>query len=196
MKRRMSVFLLFLMMILACTCASGENTSDSFVIGEWSWEPSHANEFSGSFDLSEYSGQELTVILKAETEPAIETETVLPVFTTINGSRVRMIYQKESAAFTPDSGQTSFAFTGTLKMPAETRLQKVSFTATVCDNTGKQLKTASAAVSMFDGRQGNTSGAFVIPVDIRTVTLVLTCAACLVWALAIIRNRLADRKEK
>ena len=196
---RVRIIALICIGLLVCSvvpaCAESAAT-DIVTPQEWSWDPATVNNFTGSIDLSAYAGTELTVRISAEVEPNTELgDNNRPVFTILNGKRVRMAMQTDTAVFTPDAEQPELAFSGTIRMPEKTRLKKVRLTVTALKGT-EEVKSVSGTVGLGGGSDGQGSGAFYIPYDIGTITLILACAAAAVWALAILRNRLLNRKKQ
>ena len=195
MKARSFAFFCIMAILFSffCCCAMGESkAADAIQTGEWLWDPTNVNTFTGGLDLSGFSGQELTIRLSADFDPPASEDAGIPVFTIVNGSRVRIVMQSDTTQFTPQEDQTDFIFTGSLKMPQNDRVQKVTLTLTATDGNGKEVRSISTAVSLYDGTGAQTSGAIRVPADIRKITLILTGAAALVWIVALIRNRIVN----
>ena len=103
-------------MTCGCSIAAGETAAeDSITYDGWDWDNETVNAFTGSIDLSQWSGTEVTLELKAAFEPASESASeIVPKFTHFNGSRLTMLEQKDSFACTPEAGQAADAGTGSL----------------------------------------------------------------------------------
>ena len=194
-------FAFFCIVLLLCTvcltpaCGAG-GPADAIQTGDWLWDPSNVNSFTGILNLSDYVDTELNIRLSALFESSEELpEASAPVFTVVNGNRVRMVFQSDTFQFTPTEEQPVFDFTATLKMPEKGHAQKIVLTVTACDRDDKELKNASAVVSLYGGSQGSSSRAVFIPYDIRTITIILAAVAALSWAAALVRNRVFSRRK-
>lgn len=187
---------IFIISFSLAAAAAEEGPAEGISMEEWSWDPQNVNNFTGTMDLSAYSGTELTLKIIAETDPAYEmNEKTRPVFTIVNGSRVRMIMQSDTLQFTPDAEHPALAFTGSIRMPEEPRVQRMTLTVKALNANGEELKSLSASVGIFDGGGGNSSGAFFIPYKAKNIALILAGAAILIWAAALIRNCILKRKK-
>lgn len=196
MKARLTAWFLAAFFLLCLIPAAAEEGAEGIVTEDWLWNPENVNTFTGTVLLSEYAGKDLTMRLSVETDPAYElTDQTLPVFTIVNGSRVRMFMQSDSYAFTPDGENPVFSFTGSIRMPEDIHVQRMKITVKALDPDGQELKSVSATVSLFGGGSGSSSGAFFIPFNIRTIALILAAAAVLVWTAALIRNRILKQSK-
>jgi hypothetical protein len=197
MKFRIIFLILLTVFILTCGIALGESSeTDSIGYGEWNWDNESVNEFSGSVDVSQWNGTELIFLMKAYFEPESESASeVNPKFTHFNGKRLPMLKQSNSFTFTPGDGQTAVAFEGSLQMPEKDHYQKITIDLTVTDPDGKELKKISAAVLSAGGNNAVKRGnIFYIPFEIRTVAIYIFAAAAIVWCLAVVRNRVLNKK--
>lgn len=185
-------------MTCGCSIAAGETAAaDSITYDGWDWDNETVNAFTGSIDLSQWSGTEVTLELKAAFEPASESASeIVPKFTHFNGSRLTMLEQKDSFACTPEAGQAAIRFNGSLQMPEKDHYQKITIDLTAKDPAGKELKKISATVSKSGSGASQSGSIFYIPFEIRTVAIVIAAAAVLVWCLTIVRNRILNRKQE
>ena len=200
MRFRIIFLIMLTVFIMTCGCwmAMGESTeTDSISYGEWDWDNESVNVFNGSADVSQWSGTELTFVMKAAFEPESESASETnPKFTHFNGKRLPMLKQSNTFTFTPEDGQTTVAFEGSLQMPEKDHYKKITIDLTVTDPEGKELKKVSETVSTAGGsntaKRGNI---FYIPFEIRTVAIYIFAAAAIVWGLAILRNRMLNRSR-
>ena len=190
------ILLAVLAAVLACGAALGESAeTDSITFGEWDWDNESVNAFSGALDLSPWTGTELTIELKAGFEPQSESASeVIPKFTHFNGKRLPMLKQSDTMAFTPEEGQGTVGFEGSLQMPEKDHYQKITLELTVTGTDGKELKKITATVSTGGDSGAQRGNIFYIPFEIRTAAMIIAGAAALVWCLAILRNRILNRK--
>lgn len=197
MKAKVTSWILMAVLVF-CTAAAlaDETPAEGITMEDWSWNPENVNNFTGMIDLSEYSGKKLTIKASAVTDPTYEmTDKTVPLFTIVNGSRVRMFMQSDTFTFTPDAEHPQFQFSGSIRMPAEPRVQRMKITVTALDAEGKELRSVNASAGLFDGGGTRSTGAFFIPFNIRNITLIVAGFALLVWSAAIVRNRVLNRKE-
>ncbi len=197
MKFRIILLIMLTAFIMNCMIALGENSeTDSISYGEWDWDNESLNTFNGSVDVSQLTGTELTFGMKATFEPQSESASETnPKFTHFNGKRLPMLKQSNSYNFTPEDGQTTVEFEGSLQMPEKDHFQKITIELTVTDSGGKELKRISAIVSTGGGDSAVQRGnIFYIPFEIRTIALIIAAVALLVWCAAMVRNRVLNRK--
>lgn len=193
--RKISMICIALLLLVSAIAFADSGSPDVLTAEAWSWDPMNVNNFTGHMDLASYAGMDLTLRVTAEVEPNTEMAGAnMPVFSVVNGKRIRMTMQSDSFVFTPEQGNTGFTFSGTVRMPEKIRLKKVRLTVTALKGN-EELKSVSTAVDLGGSSDGQSSGAFFIPYDVWTITTILAVAAVLVWAAAIARNRLANRKK-
>jgi len=192
-----NIFLIMLtVLFITCGTAMGENSeTDNISYGEWDWDNEALNAFTGSLDVSQWSGTELLFQMKAVFEPQSESASEInPKFTHFNGKRLPMLKQSNSYTYTTENDQT-VGFEGSLQMPEKDHYQKISIDLTVTDSSGKELKKISAVVSTGGGASAVQRGnIFYIPFEIRTIAIIIAAFAALVWCAAIVRNRVLNRK--
>ena len=196
MKARTMIILLTAA-ILACICTALASESAGTHVtagGEWSWDKASYNTFDGEIDLAEYTGQELTVVMSADLpyDDALDADKH-PVFTVVNGSRITMLRQSDTAQFTPETGNTAMTFSGSLKLPEKKHAQQITFTFRILDANGQELKKETVRLEGAE-TAGNT--AFYIAADINVIAACILAAAVLVWAAAVIRSRLVKNKKR
>ena len=192
------IFLIILMsLIVTCGIALGEsNATDSISYGEWDWDNESVNTFSGSVDVSQWNGNEITLLMKADFEPESESASEInPKFTHFNGKRLPMLKQSNTITYTPEAGQKTVSFEGSLQMPEKDHFQKIKIELTVTDPYGKELKKNSATLSTGGDNMTQRGNIFYIPFEIRTIAIIIAAIAALVWCLAIIRNRILNSKK-
>ena len=196
MKARTMIILLTAAVMACCCTALAAETAGTRVTagGEWSWDTGAYNTFDGEIDLAEYAGQELTVVMSSDLpyNDAVDADKH-PVFTVVNGSRITMLRQSDTAQFTPETGNTVLAFSGSLKLPEKKHAQQITFTFRILDAGGKELKKETARL---EGAEAAGNTAFYIAADINVIAACTGAAAVLVWAAAVIRNRLVKKKKK
>lgn len=192
-----NIFLIMLtVLFITFGIALGDNSeTDNISYGEWDWDNEALNAFTGSLDVSQWSGTELTFQMKAIFEPQSESASEInPKFTHFNGKRLPMLKQSNSYTYTPGNDQT-IGFEGSLQMPEKDHYQKISIDLTVTDSSGKELEKITVTVSTGSGdnvvQRGNI---FYIPFEIRTLAIIIAAFAALVWCAVIIRNRVLNRK--
>ena len=197
MRFRTMLLIILAALIMTCSIALGENAAaDSISYDGWDWDNESLNTFSGTIDLSRWSGRELTLEMKAVFEPESESasETV-PKFTHFNGSRLTMLEQRDNITCTPEAEQKTIDFAGSLQMPEKEHYQKITIELTAADAEGKELKKVSMVVAKGGNSSSQTGSIFYIPFEIRTAAVIIAAAAALVWIAAIIRNRIVNRKQ-
>ena len=196
MRFRIILLLATALFILVCGTACCENAAtDSIICDEWDWDNESVNTFKGSIDLSQWNGLELTLEMKAAFEPESEAAAeIQPKFTHFNGSRLTMLEQRDNITCTPEEGQTAIGFSGSLRMPEKDHFRKITIELEAVDAEGKQLKKISATVSRGGNNASQSGNIFYIPFEIRTVAIIIAAAAALIWLLAIVRNRILNRK--
>ena len=196
MKHISLVLIILAVFIMSFGIALSENaTTDSISYWEWDWDNESLNSFNGSVDVSQWSGSELTLEMKAVFEPKSESASeIIPKYTHFNGKRLPMLKQSNTMNYTPEEGQETVGFEGSLQMPEKDHYQKITIELTVTDPNGKELKKISTNISTAGAdsmiQKGNI---FYIPFEIRTITIIIASVAVLVWCLAIIRNRILNR---
>ena len=187
-----AIILLTTMIILTCCAAKGESAAGTSVTcGEdWTWDPGASNTFDGETDVSGYTGTELTIRMETDLPYTDEEQDAKPVFTIVNGSRITVLKQSDTARCTPESQTLSFS--GRMTLPAKQHVRQITFRFILSDENGQELKTSSFTL----GSGEETGGAFYIAADIRMITLGIGAAAAAVWAAAIARNRLVRKKQR
>ena len=196
MRFRTMLLIILTALIMTCSIALGEDAAtDSISYDGWDWDNESLNTFSGTIDLSQWSGRDLTLEMKAVFEPESESasETV-PKFTHFNGNRLTMLEQRDNITCTPEADQKTIAFTGSLQMPEKDHYQKITIDLKAVDAEGKELKKVSLTVTRGGNSASQTGSIFYIPFEVRTAAIIIAAAAALVWIAAIIRNRLLNRK--
>lgn len=196
---RFRLILLIIMTVVALTCsiASCENAATDFIsYDEWDWDNESVNTFTGSIDLSRWSGLELTLEMKAAFEPeSTSAYDTVPKFTHFNGRRLTMLEQRDNITCIPSADQETVSFTGSVQMPEKDHFKKISIDLAVVDAEDKELKKISVSVTR-DGAGSTQKGSiFYIPFEIRTAAIIIGAAAVLVWFIAISRNRILNRNK-
>ena len=196
MRFRTVLLIMLTALIMTCSIASGENAAtDSISYDGWDWDNESVNTFSGSIDLSQWSGKELTLEMKAVFEPDNQSASgTVPKFTHFNGSRLTMLEQRDNITCTPEEEQKAIEFTGSLQMPEKEHYQKITIELKATDAENKELKKISTVITKGGNSSSQTGRVFYIPFEIRTVAIIIAAAAALVWIAAIIRNRIINRK--
>ena len=196
MKFRTIILCMITVFLMICCIASGEVTeTDSISYDEWNWDKDAVNVFTGFIDLSRWSDMEITLEMKAVFEPeSTSASETVPKFTRFNGSRLTMLEQRDNITCTPEAGQTAIEFSGSLRMPEKDHFQKITIELTAVDAEGKQLKKINATVSRGGNNASQSGNIFYIPFEIRTVAIIIAAAAALIWLMAIVRNRILNRK--
>ena len=102
MKVRIIILSVICMLILCFTAAySEEYAAVQIETGEeWSWDPGNYNLFSGTMQLSPYTGQELTINMTTNLIYG-DDEDHNPLFSVVDGKRIPMRQQSSSTVFTP-----------------------------------------------------------------------------------------------
>ena len=197
MKVRIILLLVLSLIIISCASASGEDSlADSIRYVEWDWDNEAVNTFTGSIDLSRWSETELTLEMKATFEPESKSSSeTVPKFTHFNGSRLTMLEQRDNITCIPEADLSAIEFSGSLMMPEKDHFQKITIDLSAIDAEGKELKKLSVIVTRSGNASSQTASIFYIPFEIRTVAMIIAAAAVLVWLVAIIRNRVLNRKN-
>ena len=89
-----NIFLIMLtVLFITFGIALGDNSETvNISYGEWDWDNEALNAFTGSLDVSQWSGTELTFQMKAIFEPQSESASEInPKFTHFNGKRLPML---------------------------------------------------------------------------------------------------------
>ena len=189
----------FLAAIIAISCfftaAGGEKAGLSVTAGEgWSWESGAVDMIEGEIDLSEYSGRELTVRITTDLPYENEEEDVSgPVFVTVNGSRITVKKQSDTARCTPSSEQPVMDFSARFTLPEKKRVYKITFSFIISDDSGNELETR---IFEMDGAKSGTGSVFYISADIYRITLYIGIAAMAVWCAALCRLKYNKNKKK
>ncbi len=184
-----------LLLFGSCCTALCETAGEAVIVPEenWSWDRGAFNSFSGQIDLSDCAGNEVTVCISAGIpyNPKEEQDD-MPVFTSLNGSRIVMTKQNDTVRFAPDPGNAVMTFSVSFRLPEKQRVQEVPLTFLVKDADGNVLKTVSARIGKEAGESG---GSFYIAADINLITIIIAASAALVWILVLIRG-LNEKKKK
>ena len=185
MKTKTISLLVIISIFCLLATAFGESVPASVTAGEeWSWDPGTKNVFDGEIDLSEYSGQEMTICMKSDLPYQSEDELAgSPVFTVVNGKRITMLKQCDTARCTPTEEDPVMHFSARFTMPAENRVYRIVFQFTVTDASGKEVSKYNTEISA--GKAG-AAGPFYIPADIRMITVIIFIAAAAIWAAAVL----------
>ena len=199
MRFRTILLITLAVFLLTCGAALGEapakDGTDGINYEEWDWDNESVNAFTGSIDLSQWAGKELTLEMKAGFEPASDSAAeAAPKFTHFQGKRLPMIQQSSMITCTPETDQT-VTFTGSLQMPEKDHYKKITIELIATDAEEKQLKKVTADITRQGGGSAQTGNIFYIPFEIRTVAIIIAAAAAIVWCLAILRNRALNRKR-
>jgi hypothetical protein len=198
MKHRSLLLIILTIFIITFGIALSESAqTDIFSYGEWDWDNESLNTFNGSVDVSQWAGTDLTLMMKAEFEPKSESASeIIPKYTHFNGKRLPMLKQSDTMTYTPEEGQGTVGFEGSLQMPEKDHFQKITLVLSVTNPEGKELKKISTTVSATGGDSATQkSNIFYISFEIRTVAIIIAAAAALVWCLAIIRNQMLNREK-
>ena len=178
------------------TAAYGGNEEMKITAGEdWSWESGAVDLIEGEIDLSEYTGKELSVRISTDLpyESEEEAKSRGPVFVSVNGKRITVKKQSDTARCTPSAEETAMRFTSTFSLPDKKRAYTIVFTLTVSDEEGQELKTFTASI---DGKKAGTGNMFFITADINRIAVLIGIAAAAVWAAALFRAFYLRKKEK
>ena len=195
MRRRLTGIVIIIALTVCLAMAAGEGgTTDTMSCDAWDWENETVNSFGGEIDQAGWEGKEITLRLRAEFEPENESANErTPKFTTVNGKRKTMLEQSDSIVFTPEGDRKSVQFEASLQMPEKGHYQRIALELTASDPDGKELKRIPYEVTA-GGTSAQGGRVIYIPFEIRDVAIILAAAAALVWGLAILRNRILNRK--
>ncbi len=198
--KRLSIILILFSLILICfssaVCEPVEGLKILADSDAWSWDPGAYNLFSGIIDLSQYIGKELTITVTSDLQNGGDQEDQRsPLFTVINGHRITMLKQKNTAGFTPDAEQPVFEFSASVKLPEKGHVRSVKLEFTVSDENGTELNKLKDTISIGDHSSGRDSGAFYIPVEIGTINTVIAITAAVIWMIVLIRHIAAKKKR-
>lgn len=179
--------------ILLCFCSLtySENTDVLQVVpgDEWSWSRGAYNTFSGTIDLSEWTGKELTVRISADLPYDTDNEKQsMPVFTSVNGKRIVMAKQSDTVAIIPDEDHPLTAFAVSFRLPDRQRINAVAVSIQVYDKDGNDLKRITGMIQADNHDSNISENQFYISADIYQLTVIFTIAAILVWAIVFIRT--------
>ena len=182
-----AAFLLACLLLCVLMPGAGAEESDALRTEAWKWDPGYVNSFSGELDLSGFAGNEVTLRVTADAEPAPEDgEALQPVFVIVDGKRIVMLSQKDTAQAT--AGESPLAFECSLRMPEEKRLRSLNLQVQAVDGEGKELARTGKTIyaSLLGGR--SNGNAFRIPFEIRTVAIWTGAAAAVLWLIALFRG--------
>ena len=195
---RLRIISLILMMALLVSVGSAAAESiekDSFTYDEWDWDNESVNTFTGTIDLGQWSGKEITLQLDAVFEPKSKSASEYkPKITHFNGKRLAMLEQSNTLTCTPENGQTDTPFSVSLQMPEKGHFQKILINMRILDHDGKELKKIAGVVSKDGESAVQTGSIFYIPFEIRSAALIIAASALFVWCLAVVRNRILNKK--
>lgn len=200
MKRRLMILLISLILFTVpeiCRCETTDN--EGIRPAEWKWNPGSVNTFTGEIDLSAFSGKQLNIQLSSDLPIEQDSENESnPVYLIINGKRIPVLKQGDTAVFTPEDGNTSFSYTGQIILPRKHRVRAVLFTSLITDENNQEIKTIHSSVTYQDTASGRADGSFFIPYDIEKLTVILCSAAAVIWTAVFciyIMNRRKNRNE-
>lgn len=196
MRFRKVLLVMIAMINLICSIGLGEELkTDSISFDEWDWDNESVNVFNGSIDLSRWNGTELTLEMKAAFEPeSVYASETVPKFTHFNGSRLTMLEQKDNITCTPETDKTPVTFAGSLQMPEKDHFRKITIDLAATDAEGKELKKISVTITRNAGAASQTGNILYIPFEIRTIAIFIAAGAAIIWCIAVIRNRILNRK--
>lgn len=198
MKTR-AIIILFSLILICFSTAVCESRTEIQIIADsdaWSWEPGAYNLFSGIIDLSEYIGKEVTVTLSSDLQYGAEQENNHnPLFTVINGHRITMLKQKNTAVCSPETENPSLNFTASVKFPEKGHVRSVRLEFSITDENGAELKNLRETISIGDHSSGRDSGAFYIPVNIATINMVIAITATAIWIIVLTRHLVLKKKS-
>ena len=186
----LTVFILTIATVYCGLCASGASVSAG---EEWSWENGAYNTFEGTVDLSGLEGKKLSIEMSSDlTYDAEAEQESRPVFVIVNGKRITMMKQSGTVQYQPEKEDPVLRFSGRLRLPQALRFHRITFMFEVKDEEGNLLRTVTADLG------GNSANdVFYIPVDIRTISVIIAIAAAAVWTAALARNRhIRKNKER
>ncbi|MBR3332801.1 MAG: hypothetical protein IKG23_00760 [Clostridia bacterium] len=189
----------FLLLICSLNTVFSEPGQEAVIIpdNEWSWSRGAYNTFSGQIDLSDCTGEELTISISADLPYDTDSEQMsMPVFTSVNGKRIVMTKQSDTVQITPENGDGIISFSASFRLPEKKNVEKASFVFSVKDQNGQELKTVSGFVEAAADQKGKAQNPFYIPVSINTITIILTIAAVLVWIIVIVRRTIGPKTQK
>ena len=181
--------------VSAVAVAAGEARNDGFTYDEWDWDNESVNTFTGTIDLGQWSGKDITLQMTADFEPKSKAASGYePKITHFNGKRLAMLEQSNTITCMPEPGQADTPFSASVQMPEKGHYQKIVINLAVLDHDGRELKKISGVVSKNGESTVQTGSIFYIPFEIRSVALIIAASALLIWCFAIIRNRLLNKK--
>ncbi len=191
------LFVLSVILAISCTCIAGIGENIEAVISAaegWSWEAGATDILNGEINLSGYEQRELTVHMATdlpyETEEAVVSR---PVFVTVNGSRITMNKQSDTAIFIPTAEDPFLRFTARFTLPARQRVYSIAMQFTVTDSNGQELETFSAEIN---GGEAGTDNIFYIPIDISSIAVMIGITAAVVWIIAVFRFLFLKNRQK
>ena len=197
--RRTLTIAVFLLLICSLNTVFSEPGQEAVIIpdNEWSWSREAYNTFSGQIDLSDCTGEELTISISADLPYDTDSEQQsMPVFTSVNGKRIVMTKQSDTVQITPENGNGIISFSASFRLPEKKNVEKASFVFRVKDQNGQELKTVSGFVEASADQKGKAQNPFYIPVSISTITIILTIAAFLVWIIVIVKRTIDLKTQK
>lgn len=191
---RYRILLFTAVLILTAGCCAVAETPDISIAApqEWTWESEGYNTFDGLINLSAFIGKEITLTVSTDLEYGRDEDESMPVFTDLNGKRIKMSKQKNSVTLTPDEETSVTAFSGRITLPKGNSVRKITFRFSAADADGREMKSWSF---VFGDAKDRDSTNFRIPVDMTLVTICLSAAAALAWTCVLIRNRKQNRKR-
>ena len=197
--KRNLIIAVFLLLIGSLSTAFADSGQDAVIIpdDEWSWSRGAYNTFSGQIDLSDRSGETLTITISADLPYDNDSEQQsMPVFTSVNGKRIVMTKQSDTVQIMPENGEGIISFTASFRLPEKKNVEKASFVFRIKDQNGQELKTISGLVEAAAEQRGKNQNPFYIPVSINTITIILTIAAVLVWIIVISKKTIGPKTQK
>ena len=197
MKYRIFIILVVLCAFLqpAACCSEQPDRNTITPDSSWTWNPGAINQFSGEYDLSEFQDTQLSIRIESDTPEEDEAEKAL-VFTTLNGKRIPVLKQGNTVQFTPDADNQLFRFTGQIKLPKKHRVHDVHLTLAFYDSNGNELKKTEALISSRDTAGDRSDGTFYISYDPGSITIILSAAAAMIWAIALCRSFIIRKKKR
>ncbi|MBR6164724.1 MAG: hypothetical protein IKQ45_02200 [Clostridia bacterium] len=196
MRRRFLWFMLIATVFL-CTgfALAGEDPSLTMQVAEWSWEDDSVSVFEGTAAFSEAPSQKVILRFSHEAMPS-SAESGEVVFLSANGKQLTLRKQLPEMTF-PADGSAELHFSGCWKCPSKADVFRVNITLQAVTEDGNILAEKTLTVENESGEPPQAEDVrYRIPMDLDQWILWLFLAAAAVWAAAILRIIINQKRGK
>ena len=191
-------FFIIIAILFLFSAAAAENDGLSAEIyeTEWSWEENATAVFEGTVTGKEPLPEKILLRLEFTAAPE-NTDPGEVVFSSVNGKKLTL--RKQKPEYVLETGGTdSISFTGSWKTPESVLFTKVEITLLVYTEDESVLLAERKLTVSRNASEMTTAddGKFRIRENFSGWTIIAAAAAGIIWAAAVIRIVLAQRKKE